>query len=109
VHLLGEPAALGLLRLDDAHPQVGRELWVGRVGEQARVTALEEQPGALEVLLGQLQLAQLLLVEPQLGREALDLARCIRTSSAPASAAPGLAASVAAASAPAGRRRLALR
>jgi hypothetical protein len=73
VDLLGQAAPLGLLGLDDPHPQIRRELGVGRVGQQARVAALDEQPGALEVLLRKLELAQVLLVEPELGREALDL------------------------------------
>jgi len=73
VHLLGEADPLGLLGLHDAHPQVGRELRVGGVGEQARIAALQEEPRALEVLLGQLELAQLLLVEAELAREPLDL------------------------------------
>ena len=50
VDLLGEPGALGLLRLDDPHLQRRRRRWAASAADdEGRVAALEEQPRALEV------------------------------------------------------------
>ena len=84
VDLLGEPRALGLLRLDDPHREVA--VGIGRVArcDERGIAALQEQPGPRQGSLGELELGQL---EPG-GRSS----SAARGSTSPRSAAtPGVA------------------
>ena len=71
VDLLGEPRSLGLLRLHDPHLDI---VWTADLGDERGVAALEEQPGALERALGELQLVELGLVVAKVSGQVLDVA-----------------------------------
>ena len=67
-------AALGFLGLHDPHLQLGGHRRHGRLRDQGRIAALEEQPGRLEVPDRQLEAGQLALVEAQLLAGPFDVA-----------------------------------
>jgi hypothetical protein len=75
VDLLGEPRSLRLLGLDDPHLDVRRQAVAGAlaVADEARIAALKEEPGRLEVAQRDLELRELRLLLAELAAERVDL------------------------------------
>ncbi len=73
VDLLGQAGPLGLLGLDDPHLHVVRPVRSGPLGHEAGVAALQEEPGALQAPVGELEPGELRLAATELHLQALDL------------------------------------